>query len=172
MEFRFFVQVVLVLMHTLEIYLQPLQNAVYKITLREIFKYRAKDYTLSFNGQTIERKAFLITVANAGQYGNDFYIAPQASMQDGLFHVAIIKPFNAIKVFGMMRRILSHKAYLSPSIETLTSNRVEIEREAEDWIHFDGEPAKAAKSVVFEMHPASLKVIVGEGFNLPEIIQK
>jgi diacylglycerol kinase family enzyme len=135
-----------------------------KITLRELFKYRAKTYTLEFNGQTIQRKAFLITVANAGQYGNDFYIAPQASLQDGMFHVAILKPFTVLQVLGLMTKILSKKAHLSRRIETYTTNKIRITREQKDTIHFDGDPAITEKEVLFENRPGSLRVIIGEKY--------
>ncbi len=138
-----------------------------KITFRELFKYRAKSYSLEFNGTNIQRKAFLITVANAGQYGNDFYIAPEASMQDGLFHVAILKPFNFINVFGILTKILVKKAHLSRNIETFVTNKIKITRENKDSIHFDGEPAFEGKEVVFENYPASLHVIIGEKFKDP-----
>lgn len=137
-----------------------------KITFSELFNYRAKNYTLEFNGQTIQRKAFLITVANAGQYGNDFYIAPQANMQDGLFHVAIIKPFNFINVFGLLAKILSKKAHQSRIIETIVTNKIKITRDQQDSIHFDGEPTYEGKEVVFENDPKSLNVIIGNKFKV------
>jgi diacylglycerol kinase (ATP) len=137
-----------------------------KITIRELFKYRAKNYTLEFNGQTIKRKAFLITVANAGQYGNDFYIAPQANMQDGLFHVVILKPFNVLQVIGLMTKILNKKAHLSGRIETYVTNKIKITRDGKDTIHFDGEPAIEEREVLFENNPGSLKAIVGDKFGL------
>lgn len=135
-----------------------------KITIRELFKYRAKEYTLTFNGQTIKRKAFLITVANAGQYGNDFYIAPQADMQDGRFHVVILKPFNPFHLPVLMTKILSRKAHLSSRIETYVTDKIIISRADSDTIHFDGEPAVEGKEVQFENKHNSLNVIVGEKF--------
>ncbi len=136
-----------------------------KITIRELFRYRAKTYTLEFNGQKIQRKAFLITVANAGQYGNDFYIAPQASMTDGKFHVAILKPFNAFQVVGLMIKILGKKAHLSRCIETFVTDNIKITRDSKDTIHFDGEPAVEKEEVLFENKARALNVIIGAGFN-------
>lgn len=136
-----------------------------KITITELFKYRAKNYTLKFNGNVIKRKAFLITVANAGQYGNDFYIAPLASMQDGLFHVVILKPFNPFHLPLMMTKILSKKAHLSTRIETYSTNSLVIERDEKDTIHFDGEPAVEEKEVTYENKKSSLKVLIGDKFN-------
>jgi diacylglycerol kinase (ATP) len=135
-----------------------------QIVIRELFKYRAQTYKIRYNGTEIERKAFLITVANAGQYGNDFYIAPQASIQDGLFHVVILKPFNVMKVAGLLHRILGRKAFLAGSIETFTTSHLTIERTLADTVHFDGEPAVHGKILEFEIKPASLQVIVGENF--------
>jgi len=135
-----------------------------KITIAELFKYRAKNYTLLLNDQVIKRKAFLITVANAGQYGNDFYIAPLASMQDGKFHVVILKPFNAFHLPVLMTKILRRKAHLSTRIETYTTDKLTIVRDDKDTIHFDGEPAFEEKEVVFENKPGSLRVLVGDGF--------
>lgn len=140
-----------------------------KITIRELFKYRAKNYTLEFNGQTIKRKAFLITVANAGQYGNDFYIAPQADMTDGRFHVVVLKPFNVLQLPGLMINILRKKANLSSRIETLVTDKISITRDEKDCIHFDGEPAMADKRVVFENKPQSLKVIIGSKFKTDHV---
>jgi diacylglycerol kinase family enzyme len=136
-----------------------------KITIAELFKYRAKNYTLLLGDQIVKRKAFLITVANAGQYGNDFYIAPQASMQDGLFHVVILKPFNPFHLPLMMVKILSKKAHLSSRIETYTTNKLTIVRDDKDTIHFDGEPAFEDKEVTYENKRDSLNVLIGDKFN-------
>ncbi|MDX2173987.1 MAG: YegS/Rv2252/BmrU family lipid kinase [Bacteroidota bacterium] len=137
-----------------------------KITFRELFKYRAKNYTLKFNDQELKRKAFLITVANAGQYGNDFYIAPEANMQDGKFHIAILKPFKPLSVFGLLAKIMKNKANLSKHIETYTTSKITIIRDDKDTVHFDGEPAIENAEVTYECKPRTLKVIVGDSFKV------
>jgi len=131
------------------------------ISMREIFRYRASSYILKIDGKVMQRNAFLITVANAGQYGNDFYIAPQASMQDGLFHVVIIKPFNFFKAFGLMQRVLSRQAYMAASVETLTCKELRIERDKDGPVHFDGEPALEGNAIEFKMIARGLNVICG-----------
>lgn len=137
-----------------------------QIIARELFSYKAKEYTIQINGSTLQRKAFLITVANAGQYGNDFYIAPQASMTDGKFHVVIVKPFNVLKVAGLFRNILRRKAYLSRSIETLEASELTIDQALNDSLHVDGEPMAAPAKTLFSIRKKSLQVIIGEGFKV------
>jgi diacylglycerol kinase (ATP) len=135
-----------------------------QITVRELFRYRAKNYTIKYNGTQIERRAFLVTVGNAGQYGNDFYIAPQAKLQDGAFHIAILKPFKPHQIFGLLIKILQKKAHLSKHIETFSTDSLAIIRPEKDTVHYDGEPAIEGKEVVFKIQPKSLKVIIGEKF--------
>lgn len=137
-----------------------------QIITREIFTYKAGDYEIRCNGQILKRKAFLITVANSGQYGNDFYIAPEASMTDGFFHVAIVKPFNPFKVVGLMWKILSRKAHLAKSIETIKADEIQLIRRDAAPVHLDGEPMIAPAEITFTIHKARLNVIVGKSFKV------
>jgi diacylglycerol kinase (ATP) len=135
-----------------------------KITFRELLNYRSKEYTLQFNDQEIKRKAYLITVANSGQYGNDFYIAPQAKLSDGKFHVVILKPFNLLSVFGILIKILRGKANESGNIETYVTDKLTISRTEKGPIHFDGEPETQGELMSYQCLHKGLKVIVGENY--------
>jgi diacylglycerol kinase (ATP) len=143
-----------------------------RITAREIFRYRAKHYTLKFGQRQLERKAFLITVGNAGQYGNDFFIAPQADLTDGQFHVALIKPFNPVTLFPILWKVLRKRAHESRSIETFTTDKLIIERSVPDAIHYDGEPGEEPESVEFRIIPRGIEVICGKSFLGPAARQK
>lgn len=132
-----------------------------KITVRELLRYKSQEYILKFNNQEIKRKAYLITVANAGQYGNDFYIAPEAKINDGKFHLVILKPFGVFGAINVLIKVLKGKAYESKYIETYQCNAVSIARNQEAPIHFDGEPELQGKQVDFVCEPSKLTVIVG-----------
>ena len=58
--------------------------------LKEGLKYEPETYEIEDENGTMHYKAFLISCANASQYGNNAYIAPQASMSDGLMDVIIM----------------------------------------------------------------------------------
>ena len=134
-------------------------SSYFKITVRELFNYRAKSYSISSNGNEALTKAFLITFANAGQYGNDFYIAPEAKLDDGKLHVAILKPFNVLSIFPLLIKILSKRAHKSKSINTSTTQNLKITGLKNVDIHFDGEPGTAENEIEVKINPASLKVI-------------
>ena len=60
-------------------------------------KYKPDTYEIEIEGETSKYKAFLIACANASQYGNNAYIAPHASMSDGLMDVTIMEPFTVLE---------------------------------------------------------------------------
>lgn len=65
--------------------------------LKEGLKYEPETYEIEDENGTMHYKAFLISCANASQYGNNAYIAPQASMSDGLMDVIIMEPFDILE---------------------------------------------------------------------------
>lgn len=140
-----------------------------KITVRELLKYKGKNYTITLNGETIKRKAFLITIANAGQYGNEFYIAPQANLQDGQFHVVILRPTGVFGAISLFNKILTKKAHQSKYIETFVTNELSIVESGNTTIHYDGEPAEMIGTLTYKCQNHKLKVIVGNGFK-PSLI--
>ena len=68
-----------------------------KNAIIEYLNYRSQEYVIKTPDSDIAVKAFVIACGNASQYGNNAYIAPRASMQDGLIDVTIIRPFNPIE---------------------------------------------------------------------------
>lgn len=136
-----------------------------KLIVKEIFNYQPAAYSITIDGIEIQRKAFLITIANAGQYGNDFYMAPQAKLNDGLFHVVILKPFSLLNGIGTVMKVLQKKANKASLIETFTGKEIVIMREKTDSIHYDGEPDTQGTELHYKIHPLSLKVIIGNKFD-------
>ncbi len=130
-----------------------------KITFRELFGYKPQQYSLSFNNTTINRSAFLITFANAGQYGNDFYIAPAAKMNDGLLHVVVLRPFPLLAAAPMALKIFQGKAETSQYIETFTTTEIKLLRPKAGAVHYDGEPDTMPEEILIKVVPQSLRVL-------------
>lgn len=130
-----------------------------KLGLNEIFNYKAQEYQLVIDGVIYKRKAFAITVANASQYGNDVFIAPTASVTDGLLDVCIIKPFPIYKLPVLSYVMLMRKAERSEMIEILKGKDIKISRDKEGAVHVDGEPLKMGDTIEVKIKPLSLNVI-------------
>ena len=58
--------------------------------LKEGLNYKPETYRIEDENGTIINRAFLISCANASQYGNNAYSAPQASRREGMLDVIIM----------------------------------------------------------------------------------
>ncbi len=107
-------------------------------------KYTPETYELEvYNGGNVERmsiRAFLISCANASQYGNNAYIAPQASVCDGLLDITIIEPFNMADATIMAMQLFNGTIDRNVRVKSFRCERIVIKRASEGVMHCDGEP--------------------------------
>src|SRR5574344_975277 len=108
--------------------------------LREILKYKPETYELEDEAGEYKYKAFLIACANASQYGNNAYIAPNASMSDGLMDVTIMEPFTMIEAPQIAFQLFNKLIDKNSRIKTFQCKRLTIHRKEQGVIHYDGEP--------------------------------
>ena len=129
-------------------------------TLRGGLTYQPDTYELEIDGQTEHHKAFLIACGNASQYGNNFYITPQASMSDGLLDVTIMEPFNVLEAPQIVMQMLNKTLDTNPRIRTFRCQSLKIHRPTPGVIHYDGEPAEAGTDITVQLVPKGLRVVV------------
>jgi len=130
-----------------------------KATLSEFRRYQPRRYEISMNGSTIVRDAFLITFANASQYGNNAHIAPKADIRDGKLEIAIMRAFPLITAAGIGARLFLKNINKSIYVETYQSSNVVLKRTSPGVIHFDGEPAEMGEILNINVIPDGLNVI-------------
>lgn len=135
-----------------------------RLILREYSKYDHEKYRITMDGEVIERDAFLVTVANAGQYGNNTWIAPTARVNDGVLRVVVLKPFRWWKIPSLVNKVFRKQMQHSKYADTFTAKEIVIERAAKGPAHFDGEPAEMDAVLTVNVEPACLKVVVNAGF--------
>lgn len=131
-----------------------------KATVSEFRNYKPQRYEITMNGTTIMRDAFLITFANASQYGNNAHIAPKADIKDGKLEVAILRQFPLITAPGIGARLFMKNIDKSAYIETYQCEKIIIKRKVSDVIHYDGEPGEMGEILNVKVIPEGLNVIV------------
>ncbi len=129
-------------------------------TIHAFFHYKPQKYTIKIDGEVIKTKAFLITVANAGQYGNDAYIAPQADIKDGKLDLCIINPFPNHKALELGFRLFNRSIDRSEYIRTIQGQVITIKRRKKGEVHLDGEPAIMGKKLKIRILEKGLRVVV------------
>ena len=128
--------------------------------LREGLKYKPETYTIEDDNGTLQYKAFLISCANASQYGNNAYIAPQASMSDGLMDVIIMEPFDVFEAPQIGIEMFSKTLDKNSKIKTFRTRHLHIHRDKPGVIHYDGDPVMTGADIDIELKPKGINIIV------------
>ena len=128
--------------------------------LEEGVKYKPEVYELTEDSGARTYKAFLITCANASQYGNNAYIAPQASMRDGLMDVVIMEPFNLLEAPQIAIDIFSKTLDKCLRIKTFKTSRLHIHRSGPGVIHYDGDPIMTGADIDVHVVSKGIQVAV------------
>lgn len=126
--------------------------------LTEFVGYKSDTYTIVADGQVLTRRAFIIACCNASQYGNNTFIAPRASISDGLMDITVVHAGTWLGTFVTGMEIMAGAVDYSPRVHNLRAKHVSIERTHPGSAHIDGEPLKLPTHLEVECHHATLRV--------------
>ena len=132
--------------------------------IKDLVSYHPQTYHIKGDGIDIEHKAFLITFANANQWGNDAYIAPQASVQDGQMDICMMSSSALLGAPGLALRLFTKSINSSLFMDTLRASDVTLIREDEAPFHLDGDPVKMPQEIRIRIVRDGLNVLVEKRF--------
>lgn len=141
-----------------------------KKTILDYIHYEPENYRLEFDDHIIENKAFVISCCNAAQYGNNSFIAPHASIQDGLIDITMITPFPFFMAPVMGLRLFLKNIDKDHYVQIFRAKEVKIMREKAGPMHIDGDPVEMPAQLEIKCHPGGLKMFspgLGEN-NVPQ----
>ena len=131
-----------------------------KTTLAEFIKYKPQRYIIDIDGERLEEKAFVIACCNAAQYGNNAYIAPRASMQDGLIDVTVMHPFNIVQSPLIGARLFLRQLGHDHHVSIYRGKHVVIERDHDDVMHIDGDPMMMPARLEIKNRQRGIRILV------------
>ena len=131
-----------------------------KTALSEYVKYKPQEYLIDIDGKKMQEKAFVIACCNAAQYGNNAYIAPRATMQDGLLDLTVMHPFSLAQSPLIGARLFLRQLGNDHHVSIYRGKRVVIERRRDDIMHIDGDPVMMPQKIVIENISKGIKILV------------
>lgn len=132
------------------------------LSAKKYFSYKPAEYEITIDGELHVKRAFVISVANSSQYGNNAYIAPEASTKDGKLDVSIIKPFSFPVAVVLMWRLFRRTLHHSPYVEIIKGKNIMIRKANKNeklCLHYDGEPGGTIDEIKISVQPKSLRII-------------
>jgi YegS/Rv2252/BmrU family lipid kinase len=103
-----------------------------------------------------------VAVANGQYHGGGMWVAPAASLIDGLFHVTVVGDLSLPEVFRELPNLYNGKIYQVKKVRTVTGKRVEAYSDQHVLLDVDGEQPGRLPAV-FEMVSGTLRFITGIG---------
>ncbi len=138
-----------------------------KMAFKNFFSAKTYPFTIETDGNTWNIDAFLICIANSNQFGNNFKIAPKASISDGLLDIVIVKKSGKPRVIlSFVNQILTGRPQSlhtndihKKNILYFQTKKIKIKNPQLALLHIDGDPAETAREVSIEILPAAYKLI-------------
>lgn len=124
-----------------------------------VVEFRSEEYEITHDEGTLNERAFLLTCANASQYGNEVYIAPGADMEDGKMNVSILKPLNPNEIPQTTLQLFTRNIDKNSKMISLVTSNLIIKRKKPGILHVDGEPVNTKKDIEVKMYHKGLKVL-------------
>ena len=132
--------------------------------LKDVFSYQPQTYHIVGDGLDVTHKAFLITFANANQWGNDALIAPKASVQDGKMDIMLMSSHALLGSASLALRLFTGSIDDSHFMDTIRAKEVTVEREEKAPFHLDGDPVEMEKDIHIKIVEDGLRVLVEKRF--------
>lgn len=131
-----------------------------KVSLKTFFNYKPIKVKFFDEGyQQYNGKYLMLNIANTRQFGNNAYIAPNASKSDGLVDMVLVKKFpltySALFAFRMFTKRLKDDEYVT----YLPVSEISFKVTTKNW-HLDGEFNKIKSPVHVKVLPASLNILI------------
>lgn len=132
----------------------------FKSAIEEYVQYHPQVYTISANGKILTKNAFLVACCNASQYGNNAYIAPTASITDGLLDIIIIHAGSPLDTAVLGVDLFTGYINNNTLLQSFQAPAAVIYRSREGSAHIDGEPIDLGDIMEVKCRRAGLKIFV------------
>lgn len=127
---------------------------------KTLFGYRNKEVKIQIDDEFYDGDIILLAIANGKYYGGGFKICPDATIEDGYFHVCIVKKTPKLKFLLLFPTIfkglhIKFKKY----VKVHKARRIKIITNEDAYLNIDGEIHDISKETMFRIDGRRLNVV-------------
>jgi YegS/Rv2252/BmrU family lipid kinase len=138
-----------------------------QLTLKNFFSINPFRFELKFENKKLDIDAFFISIANSNQFGNNFTIAPKASLSDGLLDIVIVTSQSKVCfILQTLKQMAGWNVLEATSQITKKSgviyfqtDKLEIINHSQAPLHIDGDPAETPEKLKVEIKKKCFRLI-------------
>ena len=139
-----------------------------KQSAKNFFSAKTFPFILYVNENPIATDAFFISIANSNQFGNNFTIAPQASLHDGLLDIVIVNKMSKMRMLWTILKQIRNgevrpyedKKFHRTDIGYFQTKKLKIQNTQLAPLHIDGDPAETANEFEIEIIEKAFKLLM------------
>jgi diacylglycerol kinase (ATP) len=139
-----------------------------KQSIKNFFSAKTYPFGLAIDEDTFTTDAFFISIANSNQFGNNFTIAPRASLHDGLLDIVIVNKMSKMRMaWNILKQIRSgqvrpyeDKKYHRTDIGYFQTKKLIIQNPQLAPLHIDGEVVATADSFTIEIIEKAFRLLM------------
>lgn len=119
-----------------------------------------KPIRITFEGenQKYNGEYLMMNVANTRQFGNNAYIAPQASVTDGLVDIVLVKKFPLTYAMPFIFKMFAKAIQDDEYIQHFSTSEISFSVDTDTW-HIDGEYLPITSPIKIKVLPKSLNIL-------------
>jgi len=138
-----------------------------KQVIRNFFSAKTYSFGIESAGKSISIDAFFLCVANSNQFGNNFKIAPNASLSDGLLDIVAVTTRSKL---GLLLKTIRHIRSKNKPLTGMRNNqktgviyfqteKVRIINHNQAPLHIDGDPAETPEELMIIVRKKCFRLI-------------
>ncbi len=138
-----------------------------RISTMQFLKCKPYPFEIKLKDRILKTDAYFISIANSNQFGNNFTIAPRASLSDGLLDIVIVKKMNKISLpFSVLLQVAGNNRPRKgmdygdrKNIIYLQTDKISIRNPSHAPLHIDGDPVETSAAFKIRVIPNCFKLI-------------
>lgn len=138
-----------------------------KQVVKNFFAAKTYSFELTVADRIFIADAYFISIANSNQFGNNFTIAPKASLSDGLLDIVIVTNQNKLSVLLQTLKQIRGKNKLETEairenkkgVIYFQTDKLSINNLSQAPLHIDGDPAETPATLNIEVKKKCFRLI-------------
>ncbi len=138
-----------------------------KMVVKNYFSAKIFPFEIKLAGQSFKTGAYFISIANSNQFGNNFTIAPKASLSDGLLDIIIVTDQNKLSLLlQTLRQIKGRVPLQTGTISSVKkgviyfqAEKLSINNPSHAPLHVDGDPAETSDEFQIEIKKKCFRLL-------------
>lgn len=135
-------------------------NLVYAYgALRALIGWRPARFRIELGGEVVSVTGYSVAAANSKAFGGGMYLAPDASMEDGMIDIVTIAQMPRLRYLRLLPKVFSGRHLLVPEVTVRRAPELRVSADRPFTMYADGD-AIAELPVTVRALPRAVRAIV------------